>query len=65
MSDEHYDGDLPLEPLPADHLTTQQQNEARELGDGSPGIDPRTDENTTESDRSERTRQSQKESGDT
>jgi len=44
MSEKHYDGNSPLVPLPADHFTKEQQEEAHELGDGSPGIDPRGNE---------------------
>jgi hypothetical protein len=38
----HYDGDVPEEPLPAEHFREADQKEARDLGDGSPGIEPRS-----------------------
>ena len=38
---EHYDGDAPQKPLPAAHFTPEEQADARDLGDGSPGIEPR------------------------
>lgn len=41
MSEKHYDGDAPNEPLPAEHFTRQQREEAKDLGDGSPAVDPR------------------------
>ena len=41
MSEKHYDGDSPNEPLPPEHFTEQQRKEAEELGDGSPGLDRR------------------------
>ncbi len=44
MSEKHYDGNSPMEPLPADHFTKEQQEEAQDLGDGSPGIERQGDE---------------------
>lgn len=41
MSDKHYDGDTPNEPLPPEHFTRQQREDAKDLGDGSPALDPR------------------------
>lgn len=41
MSDSHYDGDTPNEPLPPEHFTQQEREEAASLGDGSPALDPR------------------------
>jgi hypothetical protein len=41
MTDRHYDGDAPNEPLPPDHFTPQQRKEAENLGDGSPAVDAR------------------------
>jgi hypothetical protein len=41
MADKHYDGDSPNEPLPPDHFTPQEREEAENLGDGSPALDPR------------------------
>jgi hypothetical protein len=38
---EHYDGDHPNEPLPPEHFTPEQREEAANLGDGSPALDPR------------------------
>ncbi len=48
MAEKHYDGGSPLVPLPKEHFTKQQQEEARDLGDGSPGVDPRADETATD-----------------
>ena len=42
MPDRHYDGDRPNEPLPPEHFTPEQREEAAKLGDGSPALDPRT-----------------------
>ncbi len=48
MTEKHYDGDSPLVPLPKEHFTLQQQEEARDLGDGSPGVDPRAADTVTD-----------------
>lgn len=41
MRDTHYDGEDPNEPLPPEHFTPQEREEAASLGDGSPAVDPR------------------------
>jgi hypothetical protein len=41
MPSEHYDGDSPDEPLPPEHFTKEEREEAANLGDGSPALDPR------------------------
>lgn len=41
MSDRHYDGESPNEPLPQEHFTPQEREEEASLGDGSPALDPR------------------------
>jgi hypothetical protein len=43
MSSKHYDGDSPDEPLPPEHFTKEEREEAANLGDGSPALDPRWD----------------------
>ena len=45
---DHYDGDAPQEPLDPEHFTVEERADARDLGDGSPGIEPRR---TTEKER--------------
>ena len=37
----HYDGDAPQKPLDPEHFTAEERADARDLGDGSPGIEPR------------------------
>lgn len=39
--EKHYDGSNPEEPLPPDHFTDAEREDARQLGDGSPAIDAR------------------------
>ena len=39
--EKHYDGADPEKPLPPEHFTEAQQEDARNLGDGSPGVEPR------------------------
>ena len=41
MASRHYDGDSPDEPLPPEHFTKEEREEAADLGDGSPALDPR------------------------
>jgi hypothetical protein len=41
MSEKHYDGDNPNEPLPPEHFSPQERAAAKDLGDGSPAVDPR------------------------
>lgn len=57
MAEKHYDGEAPHEPLPAEHFTEQQKADQRDLGDGSPALDPRGGRNVereSEGDRTEK-----------
>ncbi|MGH7719313.1 MAG: hypothetical protein ACREON_10775 [Gemmatimonadaceae bacterium] len=41
-SEKHHDGTNPEEPLAPEHFSPGERREAEQLGDGSPGVAPRT-----------------------
>lgn len=43
----HYDGDAPEQPLPPEHFGEAERKDARDLGDGSPAIEPRSQPDET------------------